>query len=190
MPVGSCATESAGKTVDFFDFGIVKSPDFVSRGTLTYVPILRDNGPLLSFTSAHQTRLHIAWPVGYVKRLHRRASSIVGFRAARDQFVTRLQLSGAPQILIQYITDNTDYFRPYNQTCNVKRHKVDTERFLVLPFHPLWQLARLPSIVASFSQEPQHRRLLQEAFASESPFPVTVSWKLQSVPLGASLVEW
>ena len=97
---GSCPRESAGQTVDFYDFGIVKSPEFVARGILTYVPILRDNGPLLSFASAHQTRLHITWPVGFVKRLHRRASSIVDFRAARDQFVTRLQLSGARKSLL------------------------------------------------------------------------------------------
>ena len=104
--------------------------------------------------------------------------------------MTRLQLSGAPQILINYIIDNTEYYKPYHETLNVRRRKIETERFLVLPFHPLWQVANLSSVVSSFCREPHHRRLLQEAFASEGPFPVTVSWKLKATPLGSSLVEW
>ena len=154
------------------------------------MPILRDNGPLLSHDSAHQVRIHTSWPLGYVQRLYRRSSSVQGFRSARDEFVSRLRRAGAPQLLINYVIDNTDYYKPYFQVTNVRRQPVQSQRFLVLPFHPVWDAAGIPRAVSRFACEPMHRRMFQEAYSNSWPFPVTVSWKLVAAPLGTSLVEW
>ena len=179
-----------GCECEFFDFAIIKSDAFIQRGEISYRPVLRDKGPLLSFTSAHPTRLHISWPLGYVRRLYFRSSSIEYFRVARAHFVSRMIAHGIPNCIIDYVSDNSDYYMPHYLSCNVRRPKLLHSRFLVIPFHPLWSHSKLSSAVSAFANESQHRRLLQEAFRVTEPFPLAVSWKLMSQPLGQSLVEW
>ena len=188
--MGSDAISSVGQRVEFFDFALLKSDFFIKHGILDYEPVLRDKGPLLSYVSCHPARLHFAWPIAYVQRLHRRSSRLDHFFRARAHFEARLRAHGVPECIIDYVIDNTDYYVPHHKLNNVKRPALQTSRFLVLPFHPLWSHAKLSAVAGSFSKDPDHCRLLQEAFRSHDPFLVAVSWKLMSAPLGSTLVEW
>ena len=140
--------------------------------------------------SSHPTKLHMAWPLAYVARLHRRSSCIAAFRRARDLFISRLRAQGTPDCILNYVVDNTDYFMPFHNTNNVKCAAVVGTSYLVLPFHPLWASSGLSSAVSRFSRNTDHRQLLQLAFGSLDPFLVRCSWKLSAPALGTTLVDW
>ena len=187
---GAYAPVSHKTTIEFFDFQLIKSRAFVVHGELSYEPVLRDKGPILSMLSAHPLRLHLAWPVAYVARLHRRSSCIDGFRSARNKCLLRWQAQGTPDCILKHIVESTNYYIPYHECNNVKRKAPAGTSYLVLPFHPLWATSRLVAAVSDFSRVADHRILLQQAFGSLDPFLLMCSWRLSAPALGATLVDW
>ena len=182
--------EVAVGPVEFFDFELVKSPHYVSNGRLDYRPVLRDKGPLLSYLSAHPQHVHFTWPVAYLMRLHRRSSRIDTYVAAKAKFLVRMRSHGVPDFIIAHVDNVTNYHIPYHDLVPVKRQHLRGTSFLVLPFHPVWYRFRIAAAVARFCRETHHRRLLQNAFASDDSFLISTSWKLRGSALGNSLVDW
>ena len=187
----TCKIEESGEhSVDFFDFVVLKSPSDPLR-KLAFRPTLRNKGPVLSFFSAHQTSLHLSWPIAYIRRLYKRSSSLEFFRVAKNQFIQRLRDQCVPELIIQNCIDNTDYFIPYqrNSGSTPGFFRDPSRTFLVLPYHPFW-CGKLDRTVQEFVTQPHYVDLLRDAWSKKADFPVTVSWKQQRVPLGISLVKW
>ena len=63
---------------------------------------------------------------------------------------------------------------------NVAQRAQGRERWLVLPYHPLWRLARLDATAQSFL-DGFWKDALMEAFGAELPFDkIRISWRLAS----------
>ena len=156
-------------------------------GRFDYMPVLREKGVLLPPSSAHQARIHVSWPVSYVRRLHARSSSIFEFCKARDIFLQRLAQQCFPRETINHVIDSTNYYMPYCNHFTIARKCKTNMAYCVLPFHPVWQC--LNKELHAFCDDVDHRELLEIAFGPHL-LSIAVSWKQQSPPFGVSLVKW
>ena len=186
-PYKTTLEEAGASSVDFLDFQVVKSERFMSTGFVGFQPVLRDKGPFLTYFSSHSNSVHMNWPIAYIRRLWKRSSEIEYFKAAKGKFLSKLRQNCFPDFLVAYFDNCTNYYQPYEYV-RTYRFRDDNRMFLVLPYHRLWHASRLSSEVRSCSDK--HREFLQESFGNFNPFKLEVSWKLNELPLGNTLIRW
>ena len=143
---------------------------------------------MLSWTSSHFNAVHISWPVAYIKRLHCRSSTCDSFIQAKMQFLANLRRNYVPEFLLQYYSNCTQYYLPYQQICRTFKHRKQGVMYLVLPFHRLWHASSLSGAIREFSES--QVSLLHEAFEGVLPFELQISWKLPELPFGSTLIKW
>ena len=177
--------ESSDSEVSFFDFKLVL-PEGPTR-RIGFKPTLRDNGPVLSIFSQHQSSIHLSWPIAYVRRLYKLSSSIAHFRVAREEFLSRLRQQAVPDVILTHILNCSNYFTM--SSCTIPRTKITNGLFVVMPFHPVW-LKCISRAVHSFHARQETKDLLNDSFNDIVDFKIAVSWKQQCVPLRTSLVQW
>ena len=181
-----------GSAVQFFDFEVVKTSEFVRSGILLFRPTLRDNGPVLSYPSAHTPGIHLSWPVAFCNRLYKRSSTIEAYVVAKQMFLQRLRLAGVPNFITKYVDMSCRYFLPYHHPLctQAKRSRFDNTLFLVMPFHPLWRLTKMSSALREFLRDDDVQSLLKGIFRNPASFNCQVSWKIPIRPIGQSFIEW
>ena len=185
----SCKIEDSGDSVEFFDFSLFKGSRFGVSGRLDFKPVLRNKGLYLPPDSAHQSRIHVSWPVAYVKRLHARSSSVADFFVARDEFLQRLSSQCFPTLINRHIIDCTDYFKPYMaHVTSAKKKTAGTIAYCVLPYHPVWR--KLTGSISRFSEDPHLQDLLAVSFNRKEVPRIAVSWKQTATPFAGGLVKW
>ena len=152
------------------------------------MPIVKDKGLMLSWTSSHSNAVHLSWPVAYIKRLHSRVSTVDSFVQAKMQFLSNLRRNYVPEFLLQHFHNCTQYYLPYDQICRTIRYKKQDVMYLVPPFHRLWHASSLTGAIREFGDS--SATLLHESFSKVTPFGLKISWKLPELPFGSTLIKW
>ena len=156
------------------------------------MPTLRNNGPLLMPSSAHDPHVHRSWPIAYCRRLYFRSSTLAAFYKAKAEFCQRLQASYICPSIISDIHNENMYVIPHHNTFRIPRTnwKPQNVFFCMLPRHPVYTDAGLGKIAREFFHRRDNQDLLKMIFGDHVHRSVMLSWKLTSLPFSNTLVVW
>jgi len=129
----------------------------------------------LSCSSFHNPSVHVSWPFSQPRRLASLCSNETRFQEAKDVFVKRFIDAKEPFCLVSAPKKFNPW--PINKDGKVIRHRnASQNKWLVLPYHPVWQKSGLKSEIMKFVNSDLARRLWGTLFASDPP-EVGIAWK-------------
>lgn len=129
----------------------------------------------LSCSSFHNPSIHVSWPFNQLRRLASLCSHERKFQEVKKAYLKRFQDAQEPFCLVSAL----HHFNPWPITTNVQRHisggNTDN-KWLVLPYHPVWCRSGLMSELKNFVNSDVARRLWGISFASDPP-KVGIAWR-------------
>ena len=129
----------------------------------------------LSCSSFHNPSVHVSWPFNQLRRLASLCSNETRFQEAKNVFVKRFIDAKEPFCLVSALQKFNPW--PINKDGKVIRHRnASQNKWLVLPYHPVWQKSGLKSEIMKFVNSDLARRLWGTLFASDPP-EVGIAWK-------------
>ena len=154
-------------------------------------------GVPLSHTSSHPWHVHASWPFAELRRLRRLSSNFSAYDNARQVFVSRLIDNFSPSVL----TNQLLLYCPPVQTVlcwegctwireglgeGEKPHSPQT-KWLVLPFHFVWESACLTSVANKFLRSHEAQLLWSKAWGTSPDFKIGIAWKSTFPPVATRL---
>eukprot|EP00438_Fugacium_kawagutii_P000047 Skav211389 [mRNA] locus=scaffold8085:1910:3208:+ [translate_table: standard] len=195
-------TISQDETV-FLDLDLQRRTNVGADGeasfTIAFSPHFKTTslGVPLSHNSSHPWHVHASWPFAELRRLGRLSSDFSAYNEAREVFVRRLIDNFSPSILTNQLVS---YCPPSSKLqcwvgCTWIRDGLgDGEqllspktKWLVLPFHFVWECACLTSVANKFLQSHEAQDLWSRAWGSPPDFKIGIAWKSTFPPVATCL---
>ena len=129
----------------------------------------------LSCSSFHNPSIHVSWPFNQLRRLASLCSNEQRFQEVKKVFLQRFQDAKEPCCLVSALHQ----YNPWPVNKVVQRtdfHPIRDRKWLVLPYHPVWNRSGLKSEIAKFVNSDLACRLWGICF-SRGPPEVGIAWR-------------
>jgi hypothetical protein len=111
-------------------------------------------GVPLDSTSAHHSHVHAAWPAATLRSALRLCSPARDTKLTSGKFINRFSWFSAPSSLISRLNDvvarEVNIFSLGRRTPHLKERSDKSISWVVLPYHPVWQLCKVYSSISRF----------------------------------------
>lgn len=146
-------------------------------------------GVPLSCNSSHPWHVHASWPFAELRRLRRLSCDESTYENAKHIFVHRLMYSFEPSFLTKKLLE---YAPPGLEVVKGVRSrelgdKGEEVKWIVLPFHFVWESACLTSVANKFLNSHEAQVLWAKAWGSTPSFKISVAWKTTTPPVATIL---
>ena len=150
----------------------------------------RSRGPPLSFWSAHPLHTKLSWPFGYMTSMMKLCSERCLAIEALQRFVSSFVVAHEPEALIEALKQHAGVVvcRAFDDTGSrrlVPASTAERTRWLVIPFHPVWELGSLQARLSRRVAEPDVQVAWRGAW--RSPLERTLRIRIAWASAGSSL---
>jgi hypothetical protein len=177
---------------DYLDLRLSKQPSGAGTACILFEPIFRSKGPILAHGSTHPVRIHLDWPIAYIKTVWSHSSRLSDFHLAKDFFLRRLRESHVSDSFVQYVDRATRYITPHSDILHSVRPRLN-KMWVPFDFHPLWeQGAFINNLLRAHMSDPFFYSMLVNVFGKQfaDGFDMSVAWRVSIRPFGNTLIEW
>merc|ERR1712224_608527 len=98
-------------TCDYLDMLLSKQSIGGGLASILFEPVFRSKGPILSHGSQHPLRIHMDWPIAYMKTVWMRSSRLSDFHIAKEAFLRRLRGSYVTESFVCMLTEPLRAFK-------------------------------------------------------------------------------
>jgi len=162
-------TEVSRTAIDMLQVTVIRN---VGTGQFTCKPIVKDLGPPLDLTSGQPSSTLFRWPAACIRSLNKLSTVPKYALDAKKTFITRFERHHCPKEWIDLIASTEIEARSANDA------PFSDCKWLVLPYHSVWQKAGIASTLRDFKNDPSWNSIINFCGGQSVP-DFCVAWKNQ-----------